>query len=36
MKREENQTVEYKEAWHECGCGHDHGHGHECSCGHHH
>ena len=32
----EKAKIEYKEAWHECGCGHDHGHGHECSCGHHH
>jgi len=32
----EKATISYKEAKHECGCGHDHGDGHECSCGHHH
>ena len=32
----EKATIQYKEAKHECGCGHDHGHDHECGCGHHH
>ncbi|MBQ6137681.1 MAG: peptidylprolyl isomerase [Kiritimatiellae bacterium] len=32
----EKATIEYKDVKHECGCGHDHGHGHDCSCGHHH
>ena len=32
----EKATIEYKEAKHECSCGHDHGHDHECGCGHHH
>lgn len=32
----EKATIEYKEAKHECTCGHDHDHGHECTCGHHH
>ena len=32
----EKATIEYKEAKHECSCGHHHGDGHECSCGHHH
>ena len=32
----EKATIEYKEAKHDCGCGHDHGHDHGCSCGHHH
>ena len=32
----ERATIEYKDAKHECSCGHDHGHGHDCSCGHHH
>ena len=32
----EKATIEYKEAKHECSCGHDHGHDHECTCGHHH
>ncbi|MBO4708892.1 MAG: peptidylprolyl isomerase [Kiritimatiellae bacterium] len=32
----EKATIEYKEAKHECNCGHHHGDGHECSCGHHH
>lgn len=32
----EKATIEYKEAKHECTCGHDHGHDHECTCGHHH
>ena len=32
----EKATIQYKEAKHECGCGHEHGHDHECSCGHHH
>ena len=32
----EKATIEYKDAKHECSCGHEHGHDHECSCGHHH
>ena len=32
----EKATIEYKDVKHECGCGHDHGHGHDCGCGHHH
>ena len=32
----EKATIEYKDAKHECSCGHDHGHDHDCSCGHHH
>ena len=32
----EKATIEYKDAKHECSCGHDHGHGHDCGCGHHH
>ena len=32
----EKATIEYKEAKHDCGCGHDHGHDHGCACGHHH
>ena len=32
----EKAMIEYKDAKHECSCGHDHGHDHECSCGHHH
>lgn len=31
----EKATIEYKEAKHDCGCGHDHGHDHDCGCGHH-
>ena len=31
----EKATIEYKDVKHECGCGHDHGHGHDCGCGHH-
>ena len=31
----EKATIEYKEAKHDCGCGHDHDHGHDCGCGHH-
>ena len=31
----EKATIEYKEAQHDCGCGHDHDHGHDCGCGHH-
>ncbi len=32
----EKATIEYKDAKHECSCGHDHGSGHDCGCGHHH
>ena len=32
----EKATIEYKDAKHECSCGHDHDHGHDCGCGHHH
>ena len=32
----EKATIEYKDAKHECSCGHDHSHGHDCGCGHHH
>ena len=32
----EKATIAYKDVKHECGCGHDHGHGHDCGCGHHH
>ena len=32
----EKATIAYKDAKHECSCGHDHGHGHDCGCGHHH
>ena len=32
----EKATIEYKDAKHECSCGHDHSHSHDCSCGHHH
>ena len=32
----EKATIAYKDAKHECSCGHDHSHGHDCGCGHHH
>ena len=32
----EKAMIEYKDAKHECSCGHDHSHGHDCGCGHHH
>ena len=32
----EKATIEYKDAKHECSCGHDHSHSHDCGCGHHH
>ena len=32
----EKATIEYKNAKHECSCGHDHSHSHDCGCGHHH